>query len=119
MATPTCAHVDDFLALGLEAGASDIHLGVNAPPIWRLHGSLLPICDQAGILTAEETSALAEGLLNAQQKAQLRKRGDADFAYANRFGRFRASVVRQRLGIDLVFRIINPQLRTMDELGLP
>jgi twitching motility protein PilT len=119
MATPTCAPVDDFLALGLQAGASDIHLGVNAPPVWRLHGTLLPIWDEAAILTADETSALAEGLLNAQQKAQLNERGDADFAYANSLGRFRASVVRQRLGIDLVFRIINPQLRTMDELGLP
>jgi twitching motility protein PilT len=28
-------------------------------------------------------------------------------------------VVRQRLGIDLVFRIINTAVRTMDELGLP
>jgi twitching motility protein PilT len=119
MATPTCAHVDDFLALGLEAGASDIHLGVNAPPVWRLHGTLLPIWDEAALLTADETSALAESLLNAQQRTQLNERGDADFAYANGFGRFRASVVRQRLGIDLVFRIINPQLRTMDELGLP
>jgi len=26
---------------------------------------------------------------------------------------------RQRLGIDIVFRIINTQVRTMDELGLP
>jgi twitching motility protein PilT len=28
-------------------------------------------------------------------------------------------VIRQRLGIDLVFRIINTQVRTMEELGLP
>ena len=35
------------------------------------------------------------------------------------FGRFRTSVVRQRLGIDIVFRIINTKVRTMDELGLP
>ena len=27
--------------------------------------------------------------------------------------------MRQRLGIDIVFRIINTQVRTMDELGLP
>lgn len=119
MDTPTVAHVDDFLAIGLEAGASDIHLGVNAPPVWRLHGTLLPIWPNAEKLTAGETAALAEGLLSAPQKAQLSERGDTDFAYANSFGRFRASVIRQRLGIDLVFRIINPQLRTLDELGLP
>ena len=45
---------------------------------------------------------LAEGFLTNLQKTQLNERGDADFAYANDFGRFRTSVVRQRLGVDLV-----------------
>lgn len=112
-------HVDDYLALGQEAGASDIHLGVNAPPIWRLQGVLQPIWPDAPRLTAEETAALAEGFLPEIQRAQLAERGDADFAYATDLGRFRTSVVRQRLGTDIVFRIINSKVRTMDELGLP
>jgi twitching motility protein PilT len=70
-------------------------------------------------LTADNTVALAEGFLSNAQKTQLNDRGDADFAYANSFGRFRTSVVRQRLGVDLVFRIVNTEVRTMDELGLP
>jgi len=112
-------HVDEYLAIGREAGASDIHLGVNAPPIWRLHGTLQPIWLDAPRFTSGQTLALAEGFLSDQQKIQLGDRGDADFAYANSFGRYRTSVVRQRLGVDLVFRIINTKLRTMDELGLP
>ena len=112
-------HVDEYLALGQQAGASDIHLGVNAPPIWRLHGTLQPIWPEAPSLTTDETSALAETLLTDAQKTQLNNRGDADFAYANGLGRFRTSVVRQRLGIDLVFRIIDTRVRSMDELGLP
>ena len=112
-------HVDQYLALGQQAGASDIHLGVNAPPIWRLHGSLLPIWPDAPRLTSDQTLALAEGFLSDLQKTQLNERGDADFAYANATGRFRTSVVRQRLGIEIVFRIINTKVRTMDELGLP
>jgi twitching motility protein PilT len=112
-------HIDEYLAVGQESGASDIHLGVNAPPIWRLHGILQPIWPNADKLTSDETAALAEGFLTEAQKILLNERGDADFAYANSFGRFRTSVVRQRLGIDLVFRIINTQVRTMDELGLP
>ena len=113
------AHVDQYLAIGQEGGASDIHLGVNAPPIWRLHGTLQPIWPDAPKLTGDETAALAEAFLTDAQKIQLNERGDADFAYANASGRFRTSVVRQRLGIDLVFRIINTRVRTMDELGLP
>src|SRR5467141_1769379 len=113
------SHVDEYLAVGQGAGASDIHLGTNAPPIWRLHGTLQPIWPDAPPLTATDTAALAEGFLSDLQKAQLLERGDADFAYATDFGRFRTSVVRQRLGVDIVFRIINTRVRTMDELGLP
>ena len=112
-------HVDDYLAVGQQGGASDIHLGVNAPPLWRLHGTLQPIWPDAPALTAQDTASLAEGFLSDLHKAQLDERGDADFAYANGWGRFRTSVVRQRLGTDLVFRIINTRVQTMDELGLP
>jgi twitching motility protein PilT len=112
-------HVDEYLAIGQQAGASDIHLGVNAPPIWRLHGTLQPIWPDAPVLSAEQTTALAVGFLTEIQQTQLAQRGDVDFAYANSFGRFRTSVVRQRLGVDVVFRIINTVVRSMDELGLP
>ncbi len=113
------SHVDQYLAIGQQAGASDIHLGVNAPPIWRLHGTLQSISANARSLTSEQTLALAEGFLTDLHKTQLNDRGDTDFAYANEFGRYRTSVVRQRLGVDIVFRIINTNVRTMDDLGLP
>ena len=113
------SHVDEYLAVGQGAGASDIHLGVNAPPICRFHGTLQPIWPDAPRLTSDQTLALADGFLSNPQKTQLNERGDADFAYANNFARYRTSVVRQRLGVDLVFRIINTKVRTMDELGLP
>ena len=112
-------HVDQYLTLGQRAGASDVHLGVNAPPLWRLHGNLQPISPDAPRLSSDDTVALAEGFLTDAQKLQLNERGDADFAYATENGRFRTSVVRQRLGVDIVFRIVNTEVRTMDELGLP
>ena len=115
----TLEHVDQYLHVGQESDASDIHLGVNAQPIWRRFGNLEPIWLQADKLTPVDTERLAMGFLTDPQKQQLAERGDVDFAYATEFGRFRASVVRHRLGIDLVFRIINSKLRTMDELGLP
>src|SRR3989440_10750330 len=119
MSAQLLRHVDEYLAVGQEAGASDIHLGVNAPPIWRLHGTLRPIWPDAPRFKAEQTKKLADAFLNDTQRALVKERGDADFAYANSKGRYRASVVRQRLGTDLVFRIINTRVQTMDELGLP
>ncbi|MBA3608765.1 MAG: PilT/PilU family type 4a pilus ATPase [Verrucomicrobiota bacterium] len=117
--TPATPHVDQYLEIAQQSGASDIHLGVNAQPIWRLYGILQPVWPDAPKLTPEDTAALAAGFLSGVQREQLAERGDVDFAYATEFGRFRTSVVRQRLGIDIVFRIISTKVRTMDELGLP
>ena len=115
----TLDHVDLYLQVGQEAGASDIHLAVNVQPTWRLFGNLEPIWMQADVVTADDTERLAMGFLNDEQKKRLAEKGDIDFAYATEFGRFRASVVRHRLGLDLVFRIISTSVRTMDQLGLP
>src|SRR5881296_4623151 len=112
-------HVDDYLEIGQKAGASDVHLAANARPRWRLHGRLEPIWPDAPRLTAEHTAALAEAFVPDVYKNELNTRGDSDFAYANEFARYRTSVVRQRLGVEIVFRVINTHIRTMDELGLP
>ena len=119
MSAALLRHVDEYLAVGQQAGASDIHLGVNAPPVWRLHGTLQPIWSDAPRFKPEQTRKLADSFLTDAQRQLVEERGDADFAYANAKGRYRASVVRQRLGTDIVFRIINTRVRTMDELGLP
>jgi twitching motility protein PilT len=112
-------HVDDFLEVGQKAGASDVHLAANVQPRWRLHGRLEPIWPDAPPLTAEETTALAEAFMPSLYKNELHTRGDSDFAYQNEFARYRTSVVRQRLGVEIVFRVINTHVRTIDELGLP
>lgn len=115
----TLDHVDAYLKVGQDYEASDIHLPVNSAPHWRRHGSLTPIWDDADRLTAADTERLAKSFLGPRELERLEQRGDVDFAYANNFGRFRASVVQQRLGYDMAFRIINTQVRTMEDLGLP
>ena len=113
------AHVDAYLELGKKAEASDIHLSVSSPPTCRRYGTLLPMWENAPALTSEDTERLVRGFLTPEQLARLESQGDIDFAYNNDAGRFRTSVVRQRLGLDLAFRIINSNLRTLDELGMP
>ena len=116
----TLDHVDQYLQVGQESGASDIHLGVNAQPIWRRFGNLEPIWLQADKLQRPPIPNASRWASSATRKGRLlTDRGDVDFAYATSFGRFRASVVRHRLGLDLVFRVISTKIRTMDELGLP
>ena len=111
--------IDQYLQIAQDSGASDVHLGPNNPPSWRRHGVLEPMWQAAPKLTAADMESLAMGFMTDPQKEHIAEKGDVDFAYSTSFGRYRASVVRQRLGYELVFRIINSIVRTMDELGLP
>lgn len=114
-------HVDQYLGLAREYGASDLHLATGFPPAWRLSGQLVPIWGDHPDLTAADTERLAHSFLGPQEIERLTTKGDVDFAYASHSheGRYRASVVKQRLGLDMVFRIITNNIRTMEEIGLP
>ena len=112
-------HVDQYLRLGREYDCSDIHLPTAYPPAWRRFGQLQPIWNDHPPLTPADTERLARSFLEDREWNRLQEKGDVDFAYANEEGRFRASVVKQRLGYDLVFRIINTTIRTLEELKLP
>jgi twitching motility protein PilT len=116
---PVLNTVDDYLRFCIEYDASDLHLATASPPIWRRFGNLSPIWNNSLPLTAEDTRRLAYQFLSEAQVKKLEERGDVDFAYSPGYGRFRASVVQQRLGIDMTFRIINTRIRSVAELGLP
>lgn len=116
---PVLDHVDEYLHLAQQYECSDVHLSPFCKPKWRRYGLLQPIWENAEELTPEQTEHLARVYLPEQELRRLEERGDVDFAYDPGFGRFRASVVKQRLGWEMVFRVISTNLRTMEELGLP
>jgi twitching motility protein PilT len=117
---PAGMGIDQLLRIGVESGASDIHLGVSAPALMRRHGTLQPLYDGAQPLTAANTEALARSFLNEAQLHKLEEVKGLDFSRdVPGLSRFRANIVRQRKGFDLVFRVINTTIRTLDQLGLP
>ncbi|MCX6874994.1 MAG: type IV pilus twitching motility protein PilT [Verrucomicrobia bacterium] len=112
-------HVDQYLQLGRDYECSDVHLPTSFPPAWRRFGQLAPIWDDHPLLSPQDTDRLARSFLGPAEWNRLQEKGDVDFAYANLHGRYRASVVKQRLGYDMAFRVINTRIRTMAEIGLP
>ncbi len=112
-------HVDQYLQLGRDYDCSDVHLATAYPPAWRRFGQLSPIWEDHPPLSAPDAERLVKSFLGEKEWNRLQEHGDVDFAYSNAAGRYRASVVKQRLGYDMVFRIINTSIRTMEEIGLP
>nr|WP_256199871.1 ATPase, T2SS/T4P/T4SS family [Verrucomicrobium spinosum] len=115
----TLSSVDEYLQLAQQYDCSDLHLATGSPPMWRRYGTLQPIWNNASLITAEEAQRLAYSFLGDGHIKTLEKRGDVDFAYSPNYGRFRCSVVQQRLGIDMVFRVISTSIRSIEDLALP
>jgi twitching motility protein PilT len=112
-------HVDQYLQLGRDYDCSDLHLATAYPPAWRRFGQLSPIWSDHPPLAAKDTERLARSFLGEAEWKRMNQHGDIDFAYSSATGRYRASVVKQRLGLDMTFRIINDQIKTIEEIGLP
>ena len=103
---------------GLEREASDIHLTVGKPPIFRLDGVLTEAGEAP--LTEEETAACVAELAPPDFQEELREKGEADFAVTYRgLLRMRCNIFRQRGCTALALRLLPLRIPTTEELYLP
>jgi twitching motility protein PilT len=111
--------INDILTVAVKAGASDILLKAGQPPLFRLHGGLVPLKD-AERLTPEEMSRLMLSVMNEYQVEQFKQTNESDFAHSvPNLGRFRVNVFQQRGLVGAVLRVIPVKIKTIEELKLP
>ena len=109
----------EILKVAIKSGASDIHLKMGLPPLFRVDGALVPLRDGERI-TLEEIKAMAFSMMNPVQKARFEDQREADLAYGIAgLGRFRVNVFQQRGAIGIVLRVIPFGVKTVEELNLP
>ena len=107
-----------LLAEARRAGASDLHISVEAPPVLRINGEMARRDGQA--LRAEETEALLMALLDEPQRQKLSETRQLDACfYVENDGRYRASLFVDRKGLNGVFRVIPELPPTIADVGLP
>ena len=109
--------IDAYLVEARKVGASDFHFQVDSPPFMRLHGSIVYL--KHPVLSPEDTRPRIEEILNDFERKTFEENNDLDFCYVKDHGRYRANVLKQRKGLDAVFRIIPDSLPTLEELHLP
>lgn len=111
-------NTDDLLRMAVTEEASDIHITVGVPATIRVHGQLRPINDQR--LGPEDTKKIVRDLTSDGQWDRLNRRGEVDFSYSlSGVQRFRCNAYRQRNNYGVALRIVNNNIPTYDELGLP
>jgi twitching motility protein PilT len=107
-----------LLRLGIEKGASDIHLQVGYLPLYRFNGDLVEL--RYKVLTAKDTEAIARMLMEADPRQQAMDFNEIDLAFElPSEGRFRVNISRQRRFFNVVLRVIPLQIRSFEELNLP
>lgn len=110
--------LDDILRAGVAAKASDVHINVGLPPMFRIHTVIKP--SDFPIVTAEGVTHLLKGILPEKRWPGFEELRDADFSYEIAgVGRFRVNAHYQRNTIALAFRTINDKVRPIEELFLP
>lgn len=109
--------LDAYLQEARNMGASDLHFQVGAAPFVRLHGEIVYL--RHPVLTARDTEPRILEILDEVGRDVFERTNDHDLCYVADHGRYRANVLRQRKGVDGVFRIIPEHIPTLEELHLP
>ena len=108
----------ELIKIGSTKNASDIHITVGVPPVFRINGKLHEYGEE--YLKPDDTRKLVEEVLEERQMLELNEKGEIDTSFSSPgIGRFRVNAYKQRGSFGMALRIIPLRIPTMEELGLP
>ena len=98
--------------------ASDLHLRVGVPPIYRIHGALKRVKTDA--TTQQDMENMLHQMLTPGQRERFDRELELDFALQLESGeRFRVNLFHQRETFAAAFRLISTRIPGFEELNLP
>jgi len=106
-----------ILAAAVEGVASDVHLKIGAPIVFRINRRLVVV---EGPYPTEEWMEMVVGnILPRHHKARIEEAREVDFSYfMPGVGRFRTNCFHQRGQFCLALRYVKTQVPSFEELGL-
>lgn len=109
--------IQQLLCLAVDKNASDLHISVGSPPVFRIYGELVPYGSEK--LIAEQTENMARALLDNRWDEFIEQK-ELDFAYEIKDGsRFRLNIFQQKGSVSLAARVIPKEVPTIEALDLP
>ena len=108
--------IDKLIAFARSKNASDIHLTVGAPTAIRINGKLMQFSGMDESLVNKTILSM----LSADQERRLGEGDDIDFSFSTENGsRQRVNVFRQSGKLAASIRLLNENIPTFAEIGLP
>src|SRR5437762_6581343 len=106
-----------ILKAAIDGGASDIHVKVGGPIIFRINRQLIAI--EAPAPTETWINNIVEMIVPKHAKKRLEEEREVDFSYfLPGIGRFRTNCFQQRGQFCLALRYVKTQVPSFEELGL-
>lgn len=110
--------VQEILGRAADRSASDVHLKPGQPPLLRVSGRL--VRTDLPTLTEDDTAAIADHLMSAEDRERFQRLKEADFTFQlEESSRFRANVFRSRDMVQIVMRPIPLSVPGLKDLNLP
>lgn len=111
--------IETLLEEVVRRKASDLHIQVSLPPMFRIDGSLVPV-PNTPVLDDATAERLIFAILDEDQQQILIKDKEFDFSFAfGNLGRFRVNAFHERGNIAAALRLIPNEIKTIQELGMP
>lgn len=108
----------ELLKIGTEKRASDIHIAVDAPPILRIDGKLIPL--KMKPLNPTKTKELVYKTLPSTLIDELERKGEVDASLSYKgVGRLRVNAYKQCRFYAMALRLIPFEIPNFESLGLP
>ncbi|MCM1164675.1 MAG: type IV pilus twitching motility protein PilT [Lachnospiraceae bacterium] len=107
---------EEFIMQARSVGASDIHLTVGAPTVIRVNGELCKFTE----LSDQVVHRTIVSILSAEQEKLLTEGQDIDFSFELKNGaRQRVNVFHHSGRLACSIRLLNADIPTLDDLGMP
>jgi len=110
--------IENILRAAIELKASDIHLTVGVPPVFRINGDIKRYGKD--MLLPADTEEIAKTIVPETMWDLFKEKGELDFSYGlSGVSRFRVNAYHQRKSISLALRVVASKTPSLEELDLP
>ncbi len=108
----------EVLRQAVEAGASDVHIKRDTPPLFRIEKKLGPAPFEP--ISIEQINAIVDEILPEYLREQFQKAHEVDFSHREEgVGRFRISLYTGEGFPVLAMRYVKDKIPALDDLNLP
>jgi twitching motility protein PilT len=106
-----------ILQAAIEGGASDVHIKIGSPVIFRINRQLIAI--ECPTPTPDWMLKIVEGIVPSHMRKRVEDDREIDFSYfMPGIGRFRTNLFQQRGQFCLSMRYVKTQVPSFEQLGL-